>query len=427
MQRLLKCPSPPVRALCMAFALTLFLPRPYTAAADWPQWRGPNRDMRSDDTGLLKIWPKDGPVELWSVDGMGKGFSTVSIATGTIYVTGAFGEEERLTALDLMGAIQWQKAYGKAWHRSYPGARTTPTVAGSDVFVISSQGQVACLNAASGAIIWQVDTLREYKGRNLRWGISESPLVVDGKVICTAGGPSAGLVALSQGNGRLVWRAGEITDKSAYCSPLLVQHGARKMIVTMTEKHVVALNPKNGSLLWKHPYMNEWSAHPNTPIYRDGKIFVTSGYDRGATLLELAPNHRGVRVVWENKTLDTHHGNVVLADGYLYGSTWEGNAQGNWVCLDFLTGKVMYDTPWKPKGARPLKGSLIHADGMLYCYEEKHGFVGLVPATPKEFRVVSAFRVVKGAGPHWAHPVVTGGRLYIRHGDVLTAYDLRAR
>ncbi|MBN1673050.1 MAG: PQQ-like beta-propeller repeat protein [Kiritimatiellae bacterium] len=396
---------------------------PATDAPQWPQWRGPDRDMRSKETGLLKRWPEGGPKLLWSLDGLGIGFGTVSIAEGTLYVVGTTGGDETLFACDLNGTLKWKRDYGPYWKEPHPGARTTPTVDGGNVYVISGTARAACFEAATGAPVWSVDGKTEFGTAAPSWGTAESPLIVGDRMIFSAGAPSASVVALDKHSGTVVWKTKELSEKSAYCSPLAVKRGTRDLIITVLARHVVGIDADTGRLLWKLPYRNKCSAHPNTPVHQDGFVYITSGYDAGGLLLRLSANGDGADVVWRDKTMDTHHGNVVLVDGYLYGSSWIGNSKGQWVCLEFTTGQVKYDHPWRTGGV-PSKGSLTYADGMLYGYAETKGVVALVPATPAAFKPVSSFRVPKGSGPHWGHPVVCGGRLYIRHGDVLMAYAL---
>ncbi|MBS3733407.1 MAG: PQQ-binding-like beta-propeller repeat protein [Phycisphaerae bacterium] len=390
------------------------------AGEDWPQWKGPNRDNRSIETGLLDTWPDGGPEKLWtSPANLGKGYSTVAVADGMIYTTGIVGRDEYLFALDTKGALQWKKTYGPGWTRSHGGARTTPTVDGTWVYVISGHAVVARYNAKTGRRDWSVDAMKRFDGRNVAWGIAESPLIVDDKVICTPGGPRATMAALDTSNGKTRWVTRELSDKSAYCSPRLIEHRGKQIIVTATHRHIVGVDAETGDLLWKHGYRGQCSAHPNTPLYSDGSVYFTSGYNAGGVMLKLAPRGDAVEPAWTDKTLDTHHGSVVRVGEHIYGSSWHGNGNGNWVCLDWDTGEPAYDTHWHNKG------SITYADGKLYCYEERSGNLALVEATPKGFNVISSFRITEGDGKHWAHPVIANGRLYIRHGKALMCFDVR--
>ena len=394
-------------------------------ASNWPQWKGPDRDGISKETGLLKSWPKDGPELLWSAQGLGKGFSTVSIDNGTIYVTGMKDDTEHLSAFDLKGNLKWQKPYGKGWTKSFPSARSTPTIDSGNVYVMTTLGTVACLDAKTGENKWSVDTKEKFGAKLGRWGGAESVLIEGSKLICTPGGDSASLVALDKNNGKTIWTTKELSQQNAYCSPLIIERGNKKIVVTLIDKVVVGVDADNGSLLWKYDcekYMGDMrirANHPNTPIYKDGHIYITSGYDMGGVKLKISDDGMEVSQLWSDKNLDTHHGSVVLVDGFIYGSNWQSNDNGSWVCLDWNSGQKKYETQWNTKG------SIAYAEGMLYCYDEKKGNVALVKASPEKFEVISSFQVTEGADQHWAHPVIFDGKLFIRHGDALMVYNIK--
>ena len=393
-------------------------------AADWPQWRGPNRDGKSSETGLLKKWPEGGPKLLWSIEGLGTGFSTVSVADGLLYTTGMINREGILFAYDLQGNPKWKKSYGTEWRGSSPGVRTTPTVDRDRVYVMSGHGRVVCFDAKTGEEKWAVDTLKRFDGKNIRWGISESVLVDGNNLMCTPGGKDATIVALDKMTGETVWTSKGLSEKSCYSSLILVEKGGNRLVVNMTENSVVGVDADTGKVLWVDKF-EEYQEKPKninpvTPVYYNGCVYATSGYDNGGAMLELSADSSKVSRKWVDTTLDCHHGGVVVVDGYIYGANWKNNRDGNWVCLDWDSGKVMYEKEWI------CKGSITYADGMLYCYEEKEGTVALVKASPEGFDIISSFEVSKGTGKHWAHPVVCDGRLYIRHGDALMVYNIRA-
>jgi len=394
-------------------------------AADWPQWQGPDRDAISKETGLLREWPEGGPRLLRSVTGIGKGFSSPSIADGVLYVTGMEDNVEFLSAFDLTGNAKWKKEYGKAYGKSNPDARTTPTVDGDSVYVVSGTGEVVCFDAASGSIKWSVPALDKFGGKQGSWGTAESPLIVDNKVIYTPCGEKTTIVAFDKNTGQTVWASRSLNDQSGYVSPIVVERGGKKLIVTVTGNYIIGVNAENGDIEWQIKYTEIPPPKSGndinivTPLYHDGRIFVTSGYDHTGVMLELSEDGASASVAWWNQDLDTHHGGVVLVDGYIYGSNWINNQNGNWVCLDWDSGETMYEKKWHNKG------SIISAEGMLYCYEEKDGNLALVKAAPEDFSIVSSFEITQGEGPHWAHPVISDGVLYIRHGDVLMAYDIK--
>jgi outer membrane protein assembly factor BamB len=361
----------------------------------------------------------EGPKLLWSVDGLGKGFSTAAVADGMVYTTGVVAKEGMLFAFDLQGNEKWKESYGGGWTGPHPGARTTPTVDGDSVYVISEAGVVVCFDVKTGRKKWAVDTLAKFGGTNVNWGISESVLINGDKLICTPGGKDATVVALDKKSGTTIWTSKGLSDLSAYCSAILVERGGKKLIVTITARSVVGVDAEGGKVLWQHTNKlhkgQPRKVNPNSPVYHDGCVHVTSRFTGGVTL-KLAADGGSVTKVWEDDNFDPHHGGVVLVDGYIYGASTKSK---KWMCLDWATGKVMYEHKWLGKG------SLASAEGMLYCYEEEEGTVGLVKASPDGFDIVSSFVVPKGTGEHWAHPVVCGGRLYIRHGDALMAYDVK--
>jgi len=391
-------------------------------SADYPQWRGINRNGISEEKGLLKSWQEGGPTLLWSATGIGAGFSSPSISKGVIYVTGRKDNKEFLSALDLKGNIKWTTEYGNAFTDSYSDARSTPTVDGDAIYVISGRGEVVCFDL-SGKIRWSVDALKKFEGKYGSWGTAESPLVVDDKVIYTPCGRKTTMVALNKKTGETVWMTESLNDQSGYVGPILANIGKKKQIITVTGSYVIGVDAENGHIDWK--VSNKDISSPTdincvSPIFHNGSVFVTSGYNDAGALIKISDDGMQATVAWVNPDLDVHHGGVVLVDGYIYGANWINNDQGNWVCLDWNSGKTMYETKWHNKG------SIISADGMLYCYEEG-GRLGLVKASPEGFNVVSSFKITQGSGPHWAHPVISDGVLYMRHGDVLMAYDIKAK
>jgi outer membrane protein assembly factor BamB len=272
-----------------------------------------------------------------------------------------------------------------------------------------------------------VDAFRKYEGRQGIWGTAESPLVISDKVIYTPGGDLTTMVALDKSTGEPVWQTESLRDKTAYVSPQHVQRGELDIIVGVTASYIFGVNAADGTILWKYEYLDldTPTFHPeaplintNTPLYHDGRLFITSGYDHTGVMFEISEDGKSIEMVWKNNTLDNHHGGVVLIDGYIYGANWIDNSNGNWCCIDWQTGETKYEQEWNNKG------SVLYADGMMYVYEERRGNVAMVKPDPAGFEVVSSFRVRKGQGPHWAHPAIGDGRLYIRHGKVLMAYDI---
>ena len=251
--------------------------------------------------------------------------------------------------------------------------------------------------------------------QNIEWGMTESLLIDGNKVFCTPGGPNATLAALDRITGKTIWTTKTNGQKSGYCSPILIEHGKKRMIVTLAQKSVVAINADDGKFLWQYPHITDYDVNPNSPIYQDGFLYCFSGYGTGGEKLKIAADGNSTQKVWQDKTLDCHIGAAVLVDGYIYGS---GHKNRGWHCLDWNTGEVKYTS--RELGG---KGNIIYADGLLYIYSER-GDVAIVKPNPNAFEVVSSFTVEKGSDPHWAHLVIDEGRLYVRHGKALLVYSI---
>lgn len=390
-------------------------------AADSPQFRGLNRDGRFDEQGLLKAWPEGGPAVAWVAKGFGKGYSSVSVVNGKIYVTGMADDENAYVfVLNVDGAVERKIRYGKEIvTEETSGARSTPTLDGDRLYVMSELGVVCCLDLKRDTVVWELNVLEKFGGKNNEWSLAESVLIDGDRLICTPGGPDAGIVALNKMTGETIWTVKGLSDMAAYCSPCIVKHNGRRLILTETSKLVVGADADTGQLLWTHEHLTEWDVHAVTPLYSNGLIYYTAGYGSGGGALELSPDGSSVTVKWTDKTLDCQHHGVVLVDGYLFGT---GHRKQFLSCLDMATGKVM----WSAKEIR--QGAVVFADGMLYIYEgPKSGIVSLVKAVPTGFERTGQFTVTEGSGQHWAHPVISGGRLYVRHGDALVAYDLMGK
>jgi len=396
------------------------------------EWREEDRTGVSGETKLLKSWPEEGPELIWTNTELHKGHSSVSFGNNTIYLTGLSGLNDVLIALDDQGRIKWQTVYGRCWKESNPESRCTPTVEGKMVYVSSGSGDLACIDGITGEIVWSVKASEMHKGTYGPWGIAESPIIDGQKLYYTPGGPETMTIALDKTTGDLIWKSESLDDGAAYVSPVLIEYEGRKMIINVSLKHVFAVDASTGHIIWKlrHAEINDpekstsGSTDPPlikcvTPLYSDGKIYITGGYNNGAALLSLTDGGNNAKVEWTDDVLDVHHGGVVMIDGYIYGANWLSNGKGNWCCVDWKTGKTMWEENWKNKG------SIIAADGHLYIIEEKTGFLGLLKINPSKFEMISNFKIKYGSGAYWAHPVIHNGVLYIRHGEALMAFDIR--
>jgi outer membrane protein assembly factor BamB len=363
---------------------------------------------------LLKQWPAGGPEVLWSFEELGKGHSSAIVDNGFVYTTGMIDEQGYLFKFDLKGKLIYKKSYGPEFNQSYVGTRGTPTIVGDKVYLLSGLGKFHCLDAEKGKILWSKDLFRDFDGKNIQWGMNETP-VVDGDVVyVTPGGRKFNLVALDRHTGKLIWSSPGKGELTAYCTPLLFEHKGRKMLATHTENHLLGFDALSGKMLWAHSHPNQYSVHANTPVYHDGMLFYLSGYGAGGGMLKIADDGNSVSQVWTQTKMDSRMGGAVYVDGYVYGS---GDSR-QWCCYNWKTGQEMYAT--REIG----NGVVIYAEGMLYCYSQR-GELALVKADPSGFNVVSETKVLLGSDQHWAHPVIYDGVLYVRHGNGLIAYKVK--
>jgi outer membrane protein assembly factor BamB len=389
-------------------------------SGDCPRFRGPNGDGKFEESGLLKEWPEGGPKLAWSVDGLGKGYSSAVVANGTIYVTGMDEKQQGyLFAFNMDGTPKWKSAYGRELGKSGPavaGTRGTPTIDTDRIFVMTGFGKLVSFEPEKGEIIKTIDLCEKFGAEQARFGFAECVLVDGKKVVCTPGGPDASLVALDKDTGKTIWQTKGLNQQSACCSARLINHAGKKQIVTMLDNSVVAVEPETGNLLWQAEHKHRAGVQPNPPLYEDGMLYISSGMGAGGEMLEIAEDGMSVTSKWTDRTLDCQMQGTVLIDGYIYGTAQSGG--GGLVCLELKTGKVM----WKSDEFE--KGVVVCADGMLYVYAED-GTMQLIKPDPQKFTPVSKFTVTMGTDEHWAHPTIANGRLYIRHGDTLMAYDIR--
>ena len=390
-------------------------------------FRGLKRNGIYNETGLLKTWPSSGPRLLWEATGIGRGQSSATVTDDAIYITGKKGDKDVLTCLDQNGRKNWEVEYGNSSAATnFPESRCTPSYSDNRIFVVGGQGELVCVGK-DGKIIWSVNYFKKYNASEPLNGISESPLVADNKVIGTPGGNMTSMVAFNVENGKVEWEAPPINELTNYVNPLLIQNGSNKIIVTWTAHHLIAVNAANGKLLWKincealNTEQLERRNRVNTPVYHEGFILAANGYDQVAIKIKINPDGSDPVIVWKNTDLDPHVGGIVLIGNYIFSSTHITNSKGKWICVDWTTGKTMWITDWYNKGA------IISADGMIYITEEKSGHVGLVKPSGEKFDLVSSFQITKGEGMYFAHPSINKGRLFLRHGDYLAVYSIKAK
>ena len=392
-------------------------------SAQVKQWRGPARDGHFQDSMLLKEWPEEGPEQILEVEGIGKGYSSPIVENGIIYTSGMIDTLDYLTAVNPDGSFKYQVAYGRSWYKSFPDTRSTPVIEGNRIYVQSGMGQVSCINKESGESIWMVDVDKEFSAEYHMWGNSETPLLYDDLLIASPGGKKASIVALDKMTGELIWQVEPFEGTRAYASACVYEWHGHRFILAIIGTHMLALEAQTGKIAWTYRWHNpeKWPQPgliwTNTPTFRENRLFLSMGYNYPAVMLEMDSLASGVTEVFRDQTFDNHHHGLILHDGYLYGSNWQNNKKGKWICMDWKTGEIMYVAPWDTKG------SMVMADGLLYCYNER-GTVGIIKPDPDGFEVISEFKIKKGAGPHWAHPYIDEQKLLIRHGDVLMVYNI---
>lgn len=379
---------------------------------EWPGWRGPNRDGKSPDKGLLRQWPPGGPPLLWKIDTLGKGFSSPSVSQATVYVTGESNERLWLFAFDLNGKPKWKVEAGPAWTGDYPGSRASPTIDSGNVYLMSGTGLVGCYDARTGSRKWARDA-REFGGAPGGWGYAESVLIWENLAIFKPGGQNC-IVALDKKTGRNVWATRGFAAGPEYSSCLAVVHNKLPLILTGTREGLVCVNPSNGAVLWGNRFAAGNVANVPTPAYSDGYVFWANGYGKGGLCVQLGPGGNASEA-WTTRDMDCHHGGYVIDGGYIY-----GNHGGGWVCLELKTGRKQ----WQERAVG--KGSLCWADGMLYLFGENGGRAALATCSPKGLEIKGEVKV-DGDGPSWAHPVVVGGRLYLRYDTNLYCFDVKGR
>jgi outer membrane protein assembly factor BamB len=388
------------------------------------EWRGPGRTGIYNETGLLKKWPEAGPKLLWETAGMGDGYSSVTVTDDAVYVSGRKDNSDVLFSLSPDGKKNWETIYGNAWMTNHTGSRCTPTYYNGNLFLVSGSGDIVCVGK-DGKIKWSKNHYSLYEGSPLKFGISESPLVVDNIVIASPGGKKASMVAFNISDGKVVWETEPLDQGPQYVNPKLIEYAGKKMIINVMGKDIIAVNAKDGKILWKVDYAAANAAtgrvmenHAITPIFRDGCILIANGYNWVSLKLKLSADGNSVEKIWENRNFDPQMGGIVLLGNYIFGTNHMSKPVGTWTCVDWTTGKTLWNEKWNTQG------SIISADGMLYLFEEKTGRVALVKPDPAKLDIISEFQITKGEGPFWAHPVISKGRLYIRHGEALMVFQV---
>lgn len=390
------------------------------SAAEWTTFRGADRSDISTETGLLKQWPDGGPKKIWTSDKGGLGYAGFSVVNGTLFTMGSRDGNEFLLALDAAtGKEKWSTVLGDLFKNNWgDGPRGTPTVDGDRVYALSAQGGLVCADAAKGGVLWKV-SMSDFGGEVPGWGYTESVLVDGDKVICTPGGSRGTLLALDKMSGKKIWQSAGWDDPAQYASVIVAEHGGIRQFIQLTMKHVGGVDAATGKALWLSDWGGRTAVIP-TPIFKDGKVYVTSGYGVGCKLIDLGGGQTPEEA-WSNQHMVNHHGGVILVGGHLYGYS----DKGGWTCQDWKTG----DVTWSEKKLG--KGAIHCADGMLYLLEESSGTVVLIEASPKGWKEHGRFKLEpqtaqrKPQGKIWTHPVVSNGKLYLRDQEFISCYDVK--
>lgn len=396
---------------------------------DWPQWRGPNRDGISQETGLLKSWPEEGPALLWQVDGLGKGMASVAIVGGRIYTLGQLKGDTQLIALNQKDGKQlWTAPVG-------PGSpNCTPTVDGNLVFALGIKGDLVCCDAGTGKEVWRKNFGKDFGGEMMSgWGYSESPLVDGDRLICTPGAKGAEVAALDKRTGKVIWTSQSPTDwggtrgkEGAGYSSIVVSNGAGvKQYVQLAGRGIISVAADDGRVLWTYNKVANGTANIPTPIIAGDYVFCSSGYGTGSALLKLSKNGAGVKAdeiyFLKADELQNHHGGMVKVGDYIY--CGHGHNNGFPMCVEMATGKRMWE---ENRGAGTGSAAVIYADDRLY-FRYENGEMALIAAEPEKYELISHFKLHSVKGRSWPHPAIADGKLYIRDQETLLCYDIKAK
>ena len=394
-------------------------------AADWTVFHGPKGDNKSPDTGLLKKWEEGGPKLLWKADFIGFGYSGVTVANGLMYTTGNVGDLAMVFCLDMDGKKVWEKENGPAHtaERTYPGTRGTPTIDGDVIYDVSALGAVTCFDAKTGEKKWSRNLMTEYEAPQPRWILGHSVVVDGDRLICMVGGAKTLAVALNKQTGATVMEFAPATGNAptSYMTPHFFEFEGIRVLALMSNGTFEGYEASTGKHLVSIPWRNRTGTNVTKPIYKDGHLFLSSGYTYGAEGYKLTKNADGTIVaekLWHTPQFDNHHHGLVLVGNHVYGTS----SGGGWFAVNFLTGEIGFT-------AQPVREqtSVHYADGLIYCLSQDTATVILWDPKPTEFVEVSRFELPEAEGKAWAHPVVIGGKLYLRHAQYLYCYDVKGQ
>jgi len=409
----------------ISFSILLLLFGGILYAQDLVEWRGPNRSGIYPDKGLLKVWPKNGPELLLEIEGIGNGVSSPIVYHDTIFVTGTKDTINFITAYDQKGKLLWRRNFSRSSTQTYSDNRCTPTIEYNRIYLVGGTGELVCMNATNGEILWSKNPHKDYNGKYMSYGEVESTLLTNKYALYVTGGNETTMVALDKLNGHLIWKSKSVGGSKPYASASLIERNGIQIALVQTSEFLVGIDANTGEILWTHNISQYHGSNrgkgeaANVPLYSNGQIFQTYGNQQKGSMFTLSADGRSISLKWQNDVLDTHIGGLVLVSGNIYGSTMQDNASGKWASVNWETGKTNWETAWFTKG------SIISADNMLYCYDDRYGNIGLMKPNPEKFDLVSSFRIQKGSGPYWAHPSIYNGKLLLRHGNYMAIFNLK--
>jgi outer membrane protein assembly factor BamB len=410
-------------------------------ADDWPQWRGPNRDGVSKETGLLKTWPKEGPALAWIYKDAGTGFTAPAVVGGVVYTMGARADTELVIALDSKGKELWSAKIGpvfdfksNTWCRGPDG---TPAVDGGLLYALGSQGELVCVEIKGGKEVWRKNLPTEFAGEvnnvfggpdtaKIGWGYTWSPFVDGDKLVCTPGGPEGLFAALDKRTGAVLWRSKALKDPATYSSPIVADIGGVRQYIALVQRGLVAVSAQDGSVVWEQQRENEYAdVVCPTPIVHGDYVYCTVGAGGGCDLFKIEKNGDKFRAtpVYSKKMIASRQGGVVLVDGYVYGP----HEDRAWMCQDLASGEIKWESNRRAIGIGPL----VYADGRFYAVSEGKGEVAMIEASPKAYKQLAKFQLPeesklrKPRGKVWTHPVIADGKLYLRDQELIFCYQIK--
>lgn len=387
------------------------------------EWRGPNRTGVYSETKLLGLWPPEGPGLIWETFDLGNGYGSPTVTDKRLLIVGSDDSLSYLFAFDFNGFLQYKKPIGAEWVVNYPGARCAPTVIGNKVYVMTGMGDVACLDEATGELLWKHNMVDDFGGVIPRFGFSQALAVKGDKVFCCPGGIQNNVMALNRFTGSTIWSCAGKGERPGYNPPKVIETEGRKIFVTFSAYHLLGVDVETGELLWSHEQINTpvenrgpgmGDTHANTVLFENDTLFYIEGDGNCAVALLLSHKGEKITQLWNNAVVDNYMGGILKIGDYLYSC---GFSNKNLVKINAHNGAVEQSLPI---GA----GTLIAADGMLYYYTMQ-GIVNLISFKQNTMEVISSFKINKGSKEHFAHPVINNGSLYIRHGEYLGAYAIR--